>query len=416
MNEKSEKSKNNIRTKSGYMEQIAYSELNENKTLFYDSIRHLEKLKNPLCTEILKEIDNNNGTIDKKTLYAKYSQRLTASLTTGKTPYIYLEKNKYHITKKGLNLLLDNKIAIKTDINTIKEYSKDTEKPQITLKISTGFIESKNELKIIRYAIDKGKNILIEGATGTGKSFLIEQLAKLYNKKLYTIPCDIDLDKNDLFGKYVYDGSKMVFQYGLIPLAMKNGYWVVFDEVNATRSEQILCLNPILDFRRKLTLKEHDNEEINAHKDFRVFATMNANYSGTNALNLAFRRRFTHILTLEYLTKAKEKQLLKKRTNITDEKILDKLVNIGHDSRRLYAEGKLTNAISTSHLIEFGLMYNDLCTELNVVEIAKVTLNLSDDSQEREDLLNIVKNYFIEKPTEETATTEKTEEIKTGAV
>ena len=262
-------------------------------------------------------------------------------------------------------------------------------------KNKTKFIETNKEISKLEYAIDNQKNVLLKGPTGCGKSFLIDELAKVHDKRLHVINCDIELDKSELIGHYIIvDGEKgpvSVWIPGIIPVAMENGDWVVFDEVNMAKAEVLSSMHQAMDHRRQITIKEHNNEVVKAHEDFRLFACINPEYAGTSELNYAFRRRFNNIIDMTYLKRSKELGLIMLRTKISNDKA-QKLVSIANDTRDLQKQGKLEQPVSTAHLLEFAEMI--VKTNFSEVECARVTLNLTDEFGEQEDILNIVKNYF----------------------
>lgn len=275
-----------------------------------------------------------------------------------------------------------------------KTETEPTPKPKTIKQIKTpkiDFIENNKEISLMVYGIDKQKNVLLKGPTGCGKSYLIEQLAKHYGKKLYTVNCDVELDKTELVGHHEIENDETTWIDGILVSAMKEGAWIVFDEVNMARPEVLSVMHQILDYRRTLTVKEHHNEEVKAKDGFCVFATINPNYCGTTELNYAFRRRFNLILDMDYLPKHGENKLIQSRTKLSPDRSL-KLVEIGNTTRTMQKDGKLTHAISTAHLLEFAEML--VANNHNPIECARTTLNVSDEFGEMEDILNVVKNYF----------------------
>ncbi len=88
------------------------------------------------------------------------------------------------------------------------------------------------------------------------------------------------------------------WQDGLIPSAMRAGWWVILDEVNLAEPQVLERLNSVLETEPTLVMSEHDNRVIGAggapcHPDFRIFATMNpAEYSGRVRLSPAYRDRW----------------------------------------------------------------------------------------------------------------------------
>ncbi len=88
------------------------------------------------------------------------------------------------------------------------------------------------------------------------------------------------------------------WQDGLVVRAMRQGWWVVLDELNLAEPQILERLNSVLEREPSLVLTEHDNSVLGpggepVHPDFRVFATMNpAEYAGRSVLSPAYRNRW----------------------------------------------------------------------------------------------------------------------------
>jgi MoxR-like ATPase len=88
------------------------------------------------------------------------------------------------------------------------------------------------------------------------------------------------------------------WQDGLVVEAMREGWWIVLDELNLAEPQILERLNPVLEREPMLVLTEHDNSVIGrggtpVHPDFRIFATMNpAEYAGRSPLSPAYRDRW----------------------------------------------------------------------------------------------------------------------------
>lgn len=54
--------------------------------------------------------------------------------------------------------------------------------------------------------------------------------------------------------------------------AVRNGYWVILDELNLASSEVLEALNRLLDDNKELLIVE-TQEVVKAHPNFRIFAT-----------------------------------------------------------------------------------------------------------------------------------------------
>ena len=90
------------------------------------------------------------------------------------------------------------------------------------------------------------------------------------------------------------------FREGCVPQAMRNGYWVILDELNLSEPGVVERLNPVLEQPPTLLLSEGDGTlfgpggTVPVARGFHLFATMNpAEYAGRSALSPAFRDRWS---------------------------------------------------------------------------------------------------------------------------
>ena len=138
---------------------------------------------------------------------------------------------------------------------------------------------------------------LVQGDTSIGKTSLIKWLAKATNNTLIRINNHDHTDLQEYIGSYVLNESgKLVFKEGLLIQAMKNGYWILLDELNLASSDVLEALNRVLDDNREIFIPEIQ-ETIKAHPKFILFATQNPpkKYPGRKQLSKAFRNRFIEL-------------------------------------------------------------------------------------------------------------------------
>ena len=323
--------------------------------------------------------NKNKSSIDDLRKQPFWDFTIPAILCTGTQPYATMSCDNLRLTPFGIDQA--NRAKPITLVPHVPSATK------LTIPKGSSYI---GDTKIIDYAITKSKNVLIEGPTGCGKTTLIESKSDDNKKRLWTVNCDTELDKTELIGHYQVKDGDTSWTYGIVPTAMKNGDYLVFDEINFARQGILSVLNQALDHRRQITLKEHDNEVITAHKDFRCFATMNPDYEGTLELNEALRRRFAVIITMGYLGGARERDLLINRTGISKDNAA-RLVEIGYSLRRLKRDDAITHDISTGHLLELAEMIQN---GFDPLIAATATLNATNDKGEMTDILNVVRNYF----------------------
>ncbi|ETO15609.1 midasin, partial [Reticulomyxa filosa] len=96
-------------------------------------------------------------------------------------------------------------------------------------------------LKDLCRVVGSGKNypVLLEGPTSSGKTSLVEYLAHATQHKCVRINNHEHTDMDEYIGCYVTDplSGKLIFEEGILIKAMRNGWWVILDELNLAPSE-----------------------------------------------------------------------------------------------------------------------------------------------------------------------------------
>lgn len=96
------------------------------------------------------------------------------------------------------------------------------------------------------------------------------------------------------------------FIEGSLIKALRNGYWVLLDEINLANAETLQCLSGLLEgSSESLPLLERGDEEpVKRHPDFMIFACMNpATDVGKKNLPVGLRNRFTEFYVDELVQK-----------------------------------------------------------------------------------------------------------------
>lgn len=154
-----------------------------------------------------------------------------------------------------------------------------------------------NTLRVIR-AMQVHKPILLEGSPGVGKTSLISAIAKATGNELIRINLSEQTDLIDLFGSDApVDGGQtgeFVWRDAPFLRAMKNGEWVLLDEMNLASQSVLEGLNACLDHRGEAYIPELDRS-FPRHPDFKVFAAQNPQYQGGGRKGLpkSFVNRFS---------------------------------------------------------------------------------------------------------------------------
>ncbi|XP_011881988.1 PREDICTED: midasin isoform X2 [Vollenhovia emeryi] len=122
------------------------------------------------------------------------------------------------------------------------------------------------------------------------------------------------LEKLEKLAAQVKSQYALAFSFieGSLVRALRDGYWVLLDEINLANAETLECLSGLLEgSSESLPLLERgDGEPVTRHPDFTVFACMNpATDVGKRDLPVGLRNRFTEFY-IDELTERSDLQLL----------------------------------------------------------------------------------------------------------
>ena len=154
-----------------------------------------------------------------------------------------------------------------------------------------------NLSNLVRATSTRRFPVLLQGPTSSGKTSMIEYLANISGNKFVRINNHEHTDLQEYLGGYVSapDG-RLVYQDGVLVHALREGYWVVLDELNLAPTDVLEALNRLLDDNRELFIPE-TQQVVRPHPSFMLFATQNPPgiYGGRKALSRAFRNRFLEL-------------------------------------------------------------------------------------------------------------------------
>jgi midasin len=184
--------------------------------------------------------------------------------------------------------------------------------------IITPFIR-RNLDNLIRASFTRRFPVLIQGPTSAGKTIMIEYLANKSGNKFVRINNHEHTDLQEYLGTYVSgpDG-RLQFQEGVLVKALREGHWIVLDELNLAPTDVLEALNRLLDDNRELLIPE-TQETVRPHENFMLFATQNPAglYGGRKVLSRAFRNRFLE-LHFDDIPVDELHTILQRRTQIPD--------------------------------------------------------------------------------------------------
>lgn len=167
--------------------------------------------------------------------------------------------------------------------------------------------------------VHAGENVILTGGTGVGKTTHVTQLAARVKQPLLRINFNGETRMSDLVGKIQVIDGETRWVDGVLPMAMRKGYWLLLDELDFADPSVLSLLHPVLEEDPMLVLKENSGEIIKPHENFRLFATANSigamqdrasAYAGTTQMNEAFLDRW-QVLLVDNLPAAEEIKVLR---------------------------------------------------------------------------------------------------------
>jgi MoxR-like ATPase len=213
-------------------------------------------------------------------------------------------------------------------------------------------------------AINSKENVLLTGSTGCGKTSCIEQLAAQTDHQFLRVNLNSETRMSDFLGKLLFLDGQTVWVDGILPLAMKNGWWLLLDEIDFADPAILSILHPVLEENSMLVLKENRGEVIRPHENFRLFATSNtigamqdraSEYAGTTQMNEAFLDRF-QIVLVPNLPPKDEMKVLKSKAPSLKHRWAKRMVQFAGDVRSHQTEGFQfsSDTFSTRRLISWA--------------------------------------------------------------
>jgi cobaltochelatase CobS len=214
----------------------------------------------------------------------------------------------------------------------------------------------------ILHDIVENRRIMLIGHTGSGKTSFIEQVAARSHNAVLRANMNGQTTIGDFVGFWTVKGGETVWVDGVLPTAMREGYWLIIDELDFAEPSILAVLTAVLEPGGRLLLKERGNEIVDAHPSFRLFATANAAgamsayrhlYQGANLLNEAFLDRW-RVYLFDYLSPEEETEVLLRTLPQLTRPLAQTLAAIAADCRAAFLREDLASAFSTRRLLDWA--------------------------------------------------------------
>lgn len=258
------------------------------------------------------------------------------------------------------------------------------------------------------------RHVCFTGPKGCGKTSQVFYLASLLNQSVERVNLNGGMTIYDFIGTYETDSNKgMKWIDGVLTKAVKNGSWLLIDEMDYGQSDILCRLNALLESDDgRLVLNEKGGEVIIPHPNFRIIATGNTigamensrvMYPNTKKINEALIDRF-RIYMVNYLNPSEEvevgythfvKNYLKYNSNNNEKELMNHLDKNQKDIKNMIS-GMVHGANSVRAL--FDAQENDIYTfsTRQLIDWIELTVRFENTHLALESSLKgkICQNYF----------------------
>ena len=236
----------------------------------------------------------------------------------------------------------------------------DVSKAVKEIQDNFNIIGRSEELKHIVLAHSVGKNILLEGSVGVGKTTIAKAVASYFDSNFYRIDCSEETLPHNLVGYFdpplvISKGyNEDTYIYGPLAQAMLSGGCMFINEINRMPESTQNSLLTALDER---ILEIPKLKTIEAEKGFFAIATQNpAAHIGVTVLGEALKDRFIWI-KLDYQTPEEEVLIIEKEVNLGGSKdndiakISQEIIEATSNTNKIMRGSSIRGAIDLTDLI-----------------------------------------------------------------
>lgn len=250
--------------------------------------------------------------------------------------------------------------------------------------------------------VNAGHNGLLVGPTGSGKSLLLKLLAEALQRPWYSFNFGGILDpRNELLGStQLRDGQTLFLDAPFLQAIQTPNAVIVLDEINRCEGMFLNLLTPLLDGHRFLTVGERiDDSTVTVGDGVTFFgiANIGPEYAHTIPLDRAILDRFQTMIHIDYPELNEEFRLVIEKYPRLDAEMLQSLLQIVREQRRLASKHEYGLYISTRMVLAVAEMVHYGISVQQAIEYGMTTRfnDLSDDAGSERTRFRLLVQKFL---------------------
>ena len=249
------------------------------------------------------------------------------------------------------------------------------------------FVIDKTKDSMIRSLVKGGKNVMLTGATGSGKTTFCFKIAEDLGMNCEVVNCGSTQDaRTSLLGFFqLEDGNTKFTPSNFIKAIQQENTLIVLDELSRASDDAFNILFPVLDHRREIHIEEQDGSSrvVKVADGVRFIATANIGmeYSSTRTLDRALQDRFM-TFNLPYITGDEMVEFINDTHSMQANSLrkLETLAKVYDYSHSLFGKGKIGTRISTRSVIDTMSLIKDGFTVRDILDNAILSQYEQDSS------------------------------------